>query len=332
MKRARKEYYNWLQENKRMMDQYKIVLKKYAIVGVLLVILIFFTIASEVFLTAGNLLNVTRQVAMLGISAVGMTFVILTSGIDLSVGSVMAITNVVGSMMMVNAGMPILPAVILTLIIAAFIGLINGLLVAYVGVPALITTLAMMTILRGLAFVLCKGMPIWGLPESFKILGQGYVGPIPIPVIVMLLIFIVGWVFLNRTKTGRYIYGLGGNKEAVRLSGVNTAKVQTLVFVISSFLTGIAGIIMLSRINTGQPKIGTSYEMDVITAVVLGGVSIMGGEGSLFGVLIGVLITGVLSNGMILIDVSEYSQQITKGMVLLLAVIFDTVAKKSKHN
>ncbi|HAK45223.1 MAG TPA: ribose ABC transporter permease [Spirochaeta sp.] len=315
-----------------MIDQYKIILKKYAIVGVLLVIVVFFTIASNSFLTAGNLLNVTRQVAMLGISAVGMTCVILTSGIDLSVGSVMAITNVAGSMLMVNAGMPIVPAVALTLALAAFIGLINGLLVAYVGVPALITTLAMMTILRGLSFVLCSGMPIWGLPESFKALGQGYVGPIPIPVIVMLLTFVIGWVFLNRTKTGRYIYGLGGNKEAVRLSGVNTARIQTLVFVISSFLTGIAGVIMLSRINTGQPKIGTGYEMDVITAVVLGGVSIMGGEGSLFGVLIGVLITGVLSNGMILIDVSEYSQQITKGLVLLLAVVFDTMAKKSKHN
>ncbi len=314
-----------------MINQYKIFLKRYAIVGVLLAIVLFFTIASESFLTAGNLLNVTRQVAMLGISAVGMTCVILTSGIDLSVGSVMAITNVAGSMLMVNAGMPIFPAVVITLLIAASIGLINGLLVAYVGVPALITTLAMMTILRGLSFVLCEGMPVWGLPESFKVLGQGYVGAIPIPVIVMLCIFIVGWIFLNRTKTGRYIYGLGGNKEAVRLSGVNTAKIETLVFVISSFLTGIAGIIMLSRINTGQPKIGTGYEMDVITAVVLGGVSIMGGEGSLFGVLIGVLITGVLSNGMILIDVSEYSQQITKGLVLLIAVVFDTLAKKSKQ-
>ena len=315
-----------------MINQYRFIIKKYAIVGVLLALVVFFTIVSDSFLTAGNLLNVTRQVAMLGISAVGMTCVILTSGIDLSVGSVMAITNVVGSMLMVNAGMPIVPAVALTLALAAFIGLINGLLVAYVGVPALITTLAMMTILRGLSFVLCGGMPIWGLPETFKVLGQGYVGPIPIPVIVMILVFIAGWIFLNRTRTGRYIYGLGGNKEAVRLSGVNTAKIETLVFVISALLTGLAGIIMLSRINTGQPKIGTGYEMDVITAVVLGGVSIMGGEGSLFGVLVGVLITGVLSNGMILIDVSEYSQQITKGSVLLLAVVFDTMAKRSKHN
>jgi ribose/xylose/arabinose/galactoside ABC-type transport system permease subunit len=197
-------------------------------------------------------------------------------------------------------------------------------------VPALITTLSMMTILRGLSFVLCDGMPIWGLPEPFKKLGQGYVGPIPIPVIIMVVIFFIGWVFLNRTKTGRYIYGLGGNKEAVRLSGVNTSRIQTLVYVLSSLLTGVAGVIMLSRINTGQPKIGTGYEMDVITAVVLGGVSIMGGEGSIIGVFVGVLIAGVLSNGMILIDVSEYYQQITKGLVLLIAVVFDTFAKRKQ--
>lgn len=313
-----------------MINQYVVSLKKYAIIGVLLGLVVFFTIVSDSFLTANNLLTVARQVSMLGISAVGMTFVILTSGIDLSVGSVMAVTNITCSMMLVNAGIPILPAVILTLLIVSFIGYISGLLVAYVQVPALITTLAMMTILRGLSFVLCKGMPVWGLPESFKKLGQGYWGPIPIPVVIMVIVFILGWFFLNRTKTGRYIYGLGGNKEAVRLSGVNTKRIETLVFIISAFLTGIAGIIMLSRINTGQPKIGTGYEMDVITAVVLGGVSIMGGEGSLIGVFIGVLITGVLSNGMILIGVGEYHQQITKGFVLMLAVIFDTMAKRRK--
>ena len=261
-----------------IIKQQIVSIKKYAIVGVLLLIVTFFTIVTDSFFTPSNLLNVARQVAMLGISAVGMTFVILTAGIDLSVGAVMSITNIAGSMMMVNAGIPILPAVVLTLLIAAFIGFVNGFLVSYVKVPALITTLSMMTILRGLSFVLCSGMPIWGLPESFKKLGQGYVGAIPIPVIIMLVTFAVGWVFLNRTKSGRYIYGLGGNKEAVRLSGINTKKIETMVFVLSSFLTGIAGIIMLSRINTGQPKIGTGYEMDVITAVVLGGVSIMGGE------------------------------------------------------
>jgi ribose transport system permease protein len=305
-------------------------LKKFAILGVLLILIIFFSIVSKSFLSTGNLLTIARQVAMLGISAVGMTCVILTAGIDLSVGGVMGITNIVCAMLMTTLGLPILPAVLITLVIAAGIGLINGLFVAYIKVPALITTLAMMTILRGLCYVLCDGMPVWGLPESFKKLGQGYVGPIPIPVIIMLVIFAIGWVFLNRTRNGRYIYGLGGNKEAVRLSGVYTARVETMVYVISGFLTGLAGIIMLSRINTGQPKIGTGYEMNVITAVVLGGVSIMGGEGSLLGVLVGVLITGVLANGMILMDVSEYYQQITKGLVLLAAVTFDTIAKRRK--
>lgn len=305
-------------------------LKKYAIVGVLVLLVAFFSIVNSSFLSAGNLMTVARQVAMLGISAVGMTCVILTSGIDLSVGSVMGITSIVAALLMTAAGLPVLPTVLITLVIAAGIGLVNGWFVAYVRVPALITTLAMMTILRGLCFVLCAGMPVWGLPESFKVLGQGYVGPLPIPVLIMLGVFAVGWVFLNRTRNGRYIYGLGGNKEAVRLSGVFTVRVEALVYVISGFLTGLAGIIMLSRINSGQPKIGSGYEMDVITAVVLGGVSIMGGEGSLFGVLIGVLITGVLANGMILMDVSEYYQQITKGLVLLAAVTFDTLAKRRK--
>jgi ribose/xylose/arabinose/galactoside ABC-type transport system permease subunit len=305
-------------------------LKKYAIVGVLVALIVFFSLVSESFLSMGNMFMIARQVAMLGISAVGMTCVILTSGIDLSVGSIMGITNIVGALLMTAAGLPIWLAVLITLLMSAVIGLINGIFVAYVRVPALITTLAMMTVLRGVGYVLCGGMPVWGLPESFKVLGQGYLGPIPIPVLIMLAVFLLGWIFLNRTRHGRYLYGLGGNREAVRLSGVYTARTETLGFVISGLLTGLAGIIMLSRINTGQPKIGTGYEMDVITAVVLGGVSIMGGEGSLVGVLIGVLITGVLANGMILMDVSEYYQQITKGLVLLFAVTFDTMAKRRK--
>ncbi|MBW1672156.1 MAG: ribose ABC transporter permease [Deltaproteobacteria bacterium] len=311
-----------------MEKQYFFILKKYAIVGVLLVLISLFAILSDKFLTTKNLLIIVRQVAMLGISAVGMTCVILTAGIDLSVGSMMGISNIIAALLMAKAGMPILPAICITLFITAVIGLISGILVAYVKVPALITTLSMMTLLRGFTYILCDGLPVWGLPKLFKKIGQGYVGIVPIPVIIMLFIFLIGWVFLNRTKTGRYIYGLGGNREAVRLSGVYTARIEVLVFIISALLTGIAGIIMLSRINTGRPNIGMGYELDVITAVVLGGVSIMGGAGPIFGVLVGVLIIGVLSNGMVLIDISEYYQQITKGAVLLLAVIFDRMAKR----
>ena len=312
-----------------MKKQYFAVLKRYAIVGVLLVLITLFAILNYRFSTSNNLLNIARQVAMLGISSVGMAFVILTTGIDLSVGSMMGISNIIGALLMAELGMPILPAICITLLISAVIGFISGILVAYVKVPALITTLGMMTILRGLAFILCDGLPVWGLPEGFKTIGQGYVGRVPIPVIIMIVIFIVGWVFLNRTKTGRYIYGLGGNREAVRLSGVHIARIEVLVFTICALLSGIAGIIMLSRINAGRPGLGMGYELDVITAVVLGGVSIMGGAGSIFGVFIGVLIIGVLSNGLILINVSEFYQQIIKGVVLLLAVIFDTMAKRS---
>lgn len=309
----------------------EIPIKKFAILGVLCILIAFFAIVTDSFLTTGNILNIARQVSMLGISAVGMTCVILTSGIDISVGSVMGITNIVGALLMTKYGVPILPAALITLLVASLIGLINGVFVSYIGVPALITTLAMMTLLRGLTFVLCDGLPVWGLPDSFRILGQGYLGIIPIPVIIMFVIFIIGWVFLNRTKIGRYIYGLGGNREAVRLAGIRTKRVETGVFIISSFLSGIAGLIMLSRINTGQPKIGTAFEMDVITAVVLGGVSVAGGVGSIVGVLLGVFITGILSNGMILLDISEYYQQIIKGLVLLLAVTFDSLAKRRKE-
>ena len=301
-------------------------MKRYAIVGVMILLAGFFSLVTDTFLTTSNLLNISRQVSMLGISAVGMTCVILTGGIDLSVGSVMAIVNIVGALLMTRSGLPIFPATLITLAVAAIVGLVNGIMISYVGVPAFIVTLAMMISLRGLAYVLCGGMPIWGLPEGFRILGQGYVGSIPIPVIIMLIVFALGWVLLNRTRVGRYIYGLGSNKEAVRLAGIRTAFVGSVAYTISGLLTGMAGLIMLARINTGQPKIGTAFEMDVITAVVLGGVSMRGGSGSVLGVLVGVFIIGILSNGMILLNISEYYQQIARGLVLLFAVTFDTVA------
>lgn len=304
--------------------------KRYAIVGVMILLAGFFSVVTDSFLTTSNLLNISRQVSMLGISAVGMTCVILTGGIDLSVGSVMAIVNIVGALLMTRSGLPILPATLITLAVAALVGLVNGIMISYVGVPAFIVTLAMMISLRGLAYVLCGGMPVWGLPEGFRTLGQGHVGLIPIPVIIMLVVFILGWVFLNRTRVGRYIYGLGSNKEAVRLAGIRTALVGSIAYTISGLLTGMAGLIMLARINTGQPRIGTSFEMDVITAVVLGGVSMRGGSGSVLGVLVGVFIIGILSNGMILLNISEYYQQIARGLVLLFAVTFDTVANLRK--
>jgi ribose transport system permease protein len=305
-------------------------LEKHGILLVLVVLVVFFSATTDAFLKTENLLNVTRQVAMLGISAVGMTLVILTAGIDLSVGSLMSLVNIVCAILMVKAGIHPVAAVLISLVLSGLVGLANGLIITKIKIPPLITTLGMMTALRGLSYVLCDGVPIWGFPDGFRVLGQGYIGIVPIPVIIMFLVFALGWVFLHKTAYGRYVYGIGGNEEASRLSGIPVQRIKCLVYILSGLLTGIAAIIMLSRLNTGQPKIGLGFELQVITAVVLGGVSIFGGQGRLVGVLIGVMIMGVLSNGMIILDVSEYYQQIIRGVVLLSAVAFDNWSTKSR--
>jgi ribose transport system permease protein len=298
-------------------------LRSYAIPMVFLLLLFFFSMASPVFFTTENLFNVTRQVAMLGISAVGMTFVILSGGIDLCVGSLLSLVSVVCAKFMVEMGLSPVLAVLLTLVVCCGIGALNAFFINEVSIPPLITTLGTMTILRGTSYVLSTGRHIWGFPDSFRVIGQGYLGPFPVPVILMGLIFIFGWLFLARTPFGRWTYGIGNNEEATRLSGINIKKMKYLLYTLSSLLTGIAGIILLSRMSSGQPKVGTGYELEVVTAVVLGGVSIFGGEGRLLGVLFGVLIIGVLENGMIMLNVSDYYQQIIIGFVLLLAVGFD---------
>jgi ribose transport system permease protein len=314
---------NMLPKNIRFLETHGILL-------VLIALVVFFSVTTDAFLKTENLLNVTRQVAMLGISAVGMTLVILTAGIDLSVGSVMSLVNVVCAILMVKAGMHPVAAVLISLVLSGLVGLVNGLIITKIKIPPLITTLGMMTVLRGLSYVLCDGVPIWGFPDGFRVLGQGYISIVPIPVIIMFVVFALGWVFLHKTAYGRYVYGIGGNEEASRLSGIRVQRIKCLVYILSGLLTGIAAIIMLSRLNTGQPKIGLGFELQVITAVVLGGVSIFGGQGRLVGVLIGVMIMGVLSNGMIILDISEYYQQIIRGVVLLSAVAFDNWSTKSR--
>ena len=298
-------------------------LRNYAISLVFLILLLVFSLTSSTFFRAENLFNVTRQVAMLGISAVGMTFVILAGGIDLSVGSLLSLVSVVCAKLMVEVGLNPVTAVFLTLLMSCGVGALNAFFINEVNVPPLITTLGTMTILRGTSYVLSTGRHIWGFPDQFRIIGQGYLGPIPIPVILMGFIFLFGWVFLSRTPFGRWTYGIGNNEEATRLSGINIKKMKYLLYILSSLLTGIAGIILLSRMSSGQPKVGTGYELEVVTAVVLGGVSIFGGQGKLLGVIFGVLIIGVLENGMILVNISDYYQQIILGFVLLAAVGFD---------
>ena len=290
--------------------------------------IIFFSLVTKTFLTLDNLFNVARQVSMLGIASIGMIFVILLGGIDLSTGSIITFVNIVTAYMMVKMDISMWPAILLTLMMCILIGLFNGFAVATFNMPALIVTFATQTIFAGVAYMISGGMPISGLPEEFAVIGQGYVGVVPIPVLIMIVAFVLGGVILNKTYFGRYFYALGGNEEAAKLSGIRVKAIKMLVFALSGLFGGIAGIVMLSRTNSGQATAGRGYEFDVITAVVLGGVSLSGGSGRMLNVVAGVLILGVLSNGMVLMNVSSYAQMVIKGIILLLAVGFDCVQKK----
>jgi ribose transport system permease protein len=303
----------------------------FAIWFVLIGLGIFFSIMSPAFLRPDNLFNIGKQVAVLGILSVGMACVILTGGIDLTVGSLLAVTGTIGAMLMVNVGMHPVPAAIIAALASTLVGFISGVTIVYFHVPPLITTLAFMTVFRGVAYLLTKGQPVYGLPKGFVVLGQGYLWLVPIPTVFMFAIFALGSFFLNWTKLGLYVYALGGNEEATRLSGINIKRLRILVYVISGTLAGISGVLLLARLNSGQPTVGWDTALDVITAVVLGGVSIFGGEGKLSGVLAGAFIMGVLSNGLIILGVGEYYQMVVKGMVLVIAVAIDQHSKIRKQ-
>ncbi len=255
------------------------LLKKYGIYIVLLFLIVFFSFATNSFLVPDNLFNVARQISMLGIAAVGMAFVLLLGGIDLSIGSQITLVNIVAAWLMVNAGMNPVFACLLAMMISTGVGFLNGWIIANINMPPLIVTLSSMTILEGLAYIISGGLPIWGFPPSFAVVGQGYVGPVPIPVIIMAVVLAAGSFILNKTYFGRYFYAVGGNEEASSLSGINVKHVKYLVYTLSGLFSGIAGVVMLSRTNSGQALAGKGFEFDVLTAVVLGGVSVNGGYG-----------------------------------------------------
>lgn len=306
--------------------------QKYGIVVVLAGLIVFFTIMSPAFLTIDNLFNVARQVSMIGITSVGMMFVMLTGGIDLSVGSVLAFVNVVCAYFMVKMNMNPWAACLLCMVISAGFGFLNGVIITKWRVPPIISSMGFMNILSGLAFIISGGLPIYGFDPSFTIMGQGYISIIPIPVIIMIGIFILGWFILNKTYFGRYFYAIGGNEEAAKLAGINVISTKQMVYMLSGVFASLAGIIMLSRLNSGQPTTGTGFEFEVIIAAVLGGVSVNGGSGRIFGVVIGVLIMGILSNGLVLMNVNDYVQDVVQGIVLVIAVGFDCVSKAKSES
>jgi ribose transport system permease protein len=304
--------------------------KQFGIYIVLLALMVFFSIASENFFVSNNLLNVARQVSMMGIAAVGFAFVLLLGGIDLSVGSLITLVNIVTAWLMVKAGLNPALAVVVALVLSAVVGFSNGWIIANLQMPPIIVTLAMMIIIEGVAYLICKGLPIYGFDKSFAVIGQGYVGLIPIPVIIMAVVMGLGMFILRKTYFGRYFYAVGGNEEAAELSGINVKRVKYLVYTLSGFFAGVAGVVILSRTNSGQVLSGKGFEFDVLTACVLGGVSVSGGFGKISNVLAGVLVLGVLSNGLVLLDVSQFIQMVIKGSVLLIAVALDCLQHRKK--
>ena len=300
------------------------VLKDQAIWLVFIVLVIAFTIANPRFITMNNLLIMLRQVAVWGIASVGMMFVILLGDIDLGTGSVITFVNILCAKLMVEFGVNMYLAVLISLLASTLIGLLNGFMVATIGIPALIATFATQTAFSGIALIMCNGQPINGFPEKFSVFGAGWVGPVPIPVIIMIICFIIGAFILNKTYFGRYFYAVGGN--------IRTGRVKYLVFALSGFFAGLAGIVLLSRTNSGMGNAGLGYEFKVITCVVLGGVSVAGGSGRMSGVVAGTFIIGALNNGMVLMNINTWIQDIVLGIVLVLAVGFDCIQKKRQAN
>jgi ribose transport system permease protein len=279
------------------------------------------------FLTVSNLLNVAEQAAIIAIVAVGMTFVIITGGIDLSVGSVLAFAGVVMASVL-HADVPLPLALGAALGTGLFCGLVNGLLITVGRLPPFIATLGMMSVARGTALMFTEGRPVSGFSGGFRSLATGEVLRVPAPVLIMVAVYLVAHFVLTRTKLGRYTYAIGGNEEAALLSGVNVRAYKASVYGLSGMLSGLAAVLLTARLNSAQPIAGMMYELDAIAATVIGGTSLLGGEGTVLGTLIGALIMAVLRNGLNLLGVSSFIQQIVIGSVIIVAVLIDMWLKR----
>ncbi|QXM06282.1 ribose ABC transporter permease [Crassaminicella indica] len=314
-----------------MKESKKELLIKYkSVIGLILFSLII-SIINPRFMRISNILNVLRQTSINSIIAAGMTFVILTGGIDLSVGSILAITGAVVATL-ISSGMNVFIAILIGIAIGAIIGILNGLVISKGKIQPFIATLAMMTLVRGYTLVYTDGKPISTgdspIADLFSEMGSGDFLGIPIPIYIMIIVFAVGYYVLKHTPLGRYVYALGGNEEATKLSGINIDRIKLYVYGISGALAALAGMIITARLSSAQPQAGTGYELDAIAAVVLGGTSLAGGDGSILGTIVGALIIGILNNALNLMDVSSYYQLLVKGFVILIAVLLDR--KKNK--
>ncbi|MFD0693715.1 ABC transporter permease [Paenibacillus sp. GCM10027628] len=317
-----------LQQNLKVRS--RTFLSQFGMLLILLIMMVVMTFLSPTFLSSENLLNIVRQMTMNGIIAVGVTMIIITTGIDLSSGSVVALVAVVTASAAHPGQFPLALTIFIGLGIGLMTGLINGFIIAKGRIASFIVTLGMMTAARGAALLYSGGRPIGNLSEPFQFIGQGDLLGIPVPIIIFVVVCIVSSVLLNKTKFGNYVYAIGGNEQAAVIAGVNVDKFKILIYTYAGLLSGLAGIIVTSRIASGQPTAGLNYELDAIAAAVIGGTSLSGGIGTIRGTVIGALIIAVMNNSLDLLNVSSYWQQIVKGLIIVTAVYFDSRKNKRK--
>ena len=306
------------------------LLRRFSVFIILLAICLVFAAGSRDFLATSNLLNVALQTSIIAIVAIGMTFTILTAGIDLSVGSLMALCGALAAGLAVRQELGTYGGIGLALLIGPLLGVVNGLLIIKGGMPPFVATLAMMTVGRGLTLVYTQGRPIAGLEKDFIFWGTGRQLGIPVPVILMVVLFLVAFVVLRYTHFGLYVYATGGNEETTRLAGVSPNKIKLAVYVVSGFTAALGGVLLTARLWSAQPNAAVGWELDAIAAPVLGGVSLFGGVGSIGGTVVGAFIIGVMSNGLNLLGVPSYYQQVIKGIVFILAVMLDLLTKRRR--
>lgn len=295
-----------------------------AIFGILALLVIILTAVKPIFISPDNLTNIIRQVSMVAIIGIGMSFVLISAEIDLSVGSIAALSGIMVTLGLKNE-LGMFAAVLLALLTGAACGIANGTIHVFAKIPSFIVTMGMLNIARGIVLVITNSYPVTGLPEGFKVIGRGYLGFIPVPVLIMAVCYIIGFIVLKYTKFGRSTYSIGGNIEAARLSGIPVVRNKIIIYIISGVTAAIAGIIMASRMFSGQPSAGSGMELDAIAACVIGGTSTTGGKGRLWGTFVGALIMGIITNGMNLLNISTNWQLIVQGAIIIIAVGLDRI-------
>ncbi len=309
-------------------DRFSEIVSQLTAAGALIVVFIYLSFASPYFLSAGNLFNVGVQSSVIALVAVGETLVILTAGIDLSVGSVAALSGVLGVMAMSQAGLPVFVGVLIGVAVGALAGLVNGLLVSRGQLAPFIATLGMFGVARGLAFIVSGAVAVYGAPDNFRLVGEGEIGPVPLPIIYLVVVAVLGHLVLTRTRLGRYSYAMGSNKEAARFSGIPVRFYQMYVYIICGALAGFGGMILSSRVHSGQPNSAIGLELDVIAAAVIGGASLFGGQGTVAGTLIGAFLIGLIRNGSVLLNITQYYQQVIIGVIIWIAVYWDQLRRR----